>query len=372
VTKTFVSRLILNVCSCSASSQPARLEATCTQDYLFPYKLRRWLISAALAFYCLPSMAEQTPTPFEAEYKVTKGIMSVGTTKRRLVDQGNGSYLFESITKASGVAKLFTSGTVVERSHWHWSDNKFVPLEYEYHNSGAQKRDVKLKFDWVTMQVTNIINGEPWTMKIAENTLDKLVYQLAIMYDLSEGEESLLYQVADGGKTKTYDIKITKEEKVAIEFGKFNTTKIVRTLNDRKITMWCAKELRYLPVKIERRTKGDTPIVAELVDLSGIEYSPHIAPPAKKKQVTNTAPQVPTESSPATPPGTVSEPRSTTTTTPAVTTQPLTSPSITTPSAATPAAPAKPSTHAEPIPPAVEPAPQTAPIVQTPATEQQQ
>ena len=332
-----------------------------------PCKFRRWVISTTLALYCLPGMADQTPVPFSAEYKVTKGIMSVGTTKRRLKDEGNGNYLFESITEASGVAKLFTSGTVVERSHWHWSNNKFVPLEYEYHNSGAQKRDVKLIFDWVTMQVTNIINGEPWTMKIEENTLDKLVYQLAIMYDLSEGEDTLLYQVADGGKTKTYDIKITKEEKMAIDFGKFNTTKIVRTQKDRTITMWCAKELSYLPVKIERRTEGDTPIVAELVELKGIEFSRHIEPSPK-----NAAPSQPTAQTPATPSTSSVQPQTAPSapTTPAQSAKPVEPSTTGNAPAIAPAdaqAPAKPTTPAKSSPSEAKPT-TTAPAT-TPSTQ---
>jgi len=313
---------------CRASSQWTQKTHSHKKICANKLYLLRWFVTTTIALYFLPAIAEQTPIPFSAEYKVTKGIMSVGTTKRQLKDEGNGNYMFESVTQASGVAKLFTSGTVIERSRWRWKDNKFTPLEYEYHNSGNQKRDVKMIFNWDTNQVTNIINGEPWTMKIEENTLDKLVYQLAIMYDLSEGEETLLYQVADGGKTKTYDIKITKEEKVAIEFGKFNTTKIVRSLKDRTITMWCAKELRYLPVKIERRKGDDTPIVAELVDLSGITISRDtepqtpVATPAQPAAPVETLPSAAmpagdtSQVAPAPSPSPSPSPSTTTTTTP--------------------------------------------------------
>jgi len=368
VIKALVSRLISSTYMCSAFRQRNRRPSTRANSIRLAFKIQRWLISTAVAFYCLPGMTDQKPVPFSAEYKVTKGMLSVGTTKRHLKDEGNGNYLFESITQASGVAKLFTSGTVIERSHWHWNNNKFIPLEYEYHNSGAQKRDVKLIFDWVTMQVTNIINGEPWTMKIEENTLDKLVYQLAIMYDLSEGEDTLLYQVADGGKTKTYDIKITKEEKMAIDFGKFNTTKIVRTQKDRTITMWCAKELSYLPVKIERRTEGDTPIVAELVELTGIEFSRHVAPGAKPTLPTAPAAQSPVKQTTPIEPASAAKPQPTIPDNPLAPAQPSATDKspVTVPAAKQgpeiPATPAKsPAMEAKPAMPAPSTTPPTAP-----------
>jgi len=228
------------------------------------------LLPSTVAFAELGEVPGTKPTPFTAVYKVTKGIMSVGTTKRTLQDQGDGNYVFESVTKPGGIAKLFTSGKVIERSHWRMVDDKPVPQEYVYTNSSDQKRNVKVEFDWMNYRVTNTVNGDPWSMELEDETLDKLVYQLAIMYDLSQGASVLLYTVADGGKTKTYDIKIEGEERIVTELGIFNTVKISRTNNDRTTVMWCAKELQYLPAKIEQTKKDDTPITAELIELSGI------------------------------------------------------------------------------------------------------
>lgn len=212
-----------------------------------------------------------TPIPFTAHYQVTKGVMSVGSTKRTLQDKGNGQFVFESVTKPGGIAKLFTRGKVVERSHWRLQDNRLVPHEYTYQNSSDQKRNVKLLFNWEQNEVTNIINGDPWKMELEEYTLDKLLYQLAIMYDLSEGKKDLLYKVADGGTMKTYDIKITGVERVSIDLGDFDTVKVVVTKSKRQTTLWCAKELQFLAVRIEQRKKDDdVPVTANLIELEGI------------------------------------------------------------------------------------------------------
>ena len=214
--------------------------------------------------------AQELPTTFTAKYAVSKGIMSVGSTVRTLRHKGDGYFVFESVTKPGGIAKLFTSGKVVERSHWQWQENKMIPHEYIYINSSDQKRDVKLIFNWEAYEVTNIINGDPWTMELETDTLDKLIYQLAIMYDLNAGNNNLHYKVADGGTMKTYDMKIEGEERLVMELGVFNTVKVVRNTKNREITMWCARELQFLPVKIEQRRNDDGPVTANLVELSGI------------------------------------------------------------------------------------------------------
>jgi hypothetical protein len=225
----------------------------------------------ALILFNPAALGGQTPTPFTAHYQVTKGVMSVGRTTRTLRDNGKGEFIFESVTKPGGIATLFTRGKVVERSHWRWQDNNLVPYEYIYQNSSDQKRDVKLIFNWQSLQVTNIINGDPWTMQLEENTLDKLLYQLAIMYDLNAGKENLSYKVADGGTMKIYDVAIGGKEKLAIEMGVFDTIKVVITKNNRQTTLWCAKKLQYLPVRIEQqKEEDDGRITADLIELEGI------------------------------------------------------------------------------------------------------
>ncbi|WP_455223529.1 DUF3108 domain-containing protein [Kaarinaea lacus] len=245
--------------------------------------LRLAVISFIVAFSTI-AWSAAFPTPFTAQYQVTKGVMSVGSTTRILHDKGNGNFVFESVTKPGGIAKLFTRGKVVERSYWRWQENNLVPHEYTYQNSSDQKRDVKLIFNWQEFEVTNIINGDPWTMDLEENTLDKLLYQLAIMYDLSNGKESLIYKVADGGTMKVYDVVIGGKERLSMDIGVFDTIKVVITKNNRQITLWCAEKLQYLPVRIEQRKKDDGPVTANLIELKGIplpgnQSTPEAAPP---------------------------------------------------------------------------------------------
>jgi len=239
------------------------------------HKLALWivffLISCGGLLLTGSATAEHQPKLFTAYYTVSKGIMPIGTTKRSLKKNKSGHYVFESLTKPEGIAKWFIKGNVLERSTWSFDSKQFIPREYEYNNSGSDKRrNVKLVFNWGKKQVTNIINGDPWTMPLDTGTLDKLLYQLVVMYDLTDNKTPLLYQVADGGKLKSYELAIGGEEKLQTELGTFDTVKISRIGKKRKIIFWCAKVLDYMPVRIQQQKQGASKFTADLVKLEGI------------------------------------------------------------------------------------------------------
>lgn len=210
---------------------------------------------------------------FSAVYKVKKGAFTIGETKRTLSRQGDNRYLFESITRPAGFGHLLTDGQVIERSEWRFrpQDHLIQPLIYTYFNSGGEKkRDARLAFDWQKHTVTNTINGEPWKMPLVDGTQDKLVYQLRVMADLGNGGTQLNYPVADGGKLKTYQLQIVGKETIRTELGLFDTLRIQRTHGKRVTTLWCAKKLSYLPVRIEQRKGNDSPVKAILTSVTGL------------------------------------------------------------------------------------------------------
>ena len=123
------------------------------------------------------------------------------------------------------------------------------------------------------MQVFIDDKKKPWQLKIEQNTLDKLVYQLALMSDLADNKTLLNYRIADGGKLKDYKIKILDEEIITTPLGRINTIKLTRERvrsKGRETTLWCAPALNYLPVKLEHTEKGGSIFTAVLRRLKGI------------------------------------------------------------------------------------------------------
>ena len=95
-----------------------------------------------------------------------------------------------------------------------------------------------------------------------------------IIWDLQAGKESLQYTVADGGKTKIYNFEILGEETIKTPLGELETIKLERHRPDsrRKSTLWCARQLEFLPVKVENIETDGKVTIALIQSLDGIAY----------------------------------------------------------------------------------------------------
>ncbi len=221
--------------------------------------------------------AEESPTipTFTAHYELLRnGKMKVGEVKRTTTVQENGAITFESYSKTTGLAALFIKDKITERSTYILDGNTIQPQNYLYDRKGGKRsRVVKLNFDWTNKNVTNAINGAPWQMEISPGTQDKLSYQLQLMLDLQAGLTQFDYPVADGGTLKAYRFTLLGEETIKTPMGKIETIKIKRERaadSKRKTTIWFAKSLRYLPVRIKQGKSDKEFVTLEIKKVEGI------------------------------------------------------------------------------------------------------
>lgn len=239
------------------------------------YEWRTWpaLVMFFLLFLLPPALAVATelPTSFTAIYDVKKGPITIGETRRSLTPDGPNRFIFESVTRPTGVSRLLRGGQVVERSQWIWHGRHLRPLEYTYFNQGGKNpRTINLKFDWSQRKLTNTINGNPWRMPLADDlTVDKLLFQLRLMHDLPSSQRQLHYPVADGGRLKMYSLEILGTETVQIPSGTYKTIRVRRSNGALQTTFWCAEKLGFLPVRIERRKADEGTINAVLRSVQG-------------------------------------------------------------------------------------------------------
>lgn len=223
-----------------------------------------------------PVFAEhQLPTPFEADYSVYRKGAKVAKMQRRFNQLENGHYFYRSETRTTGLVSLFRKDHIVEETTWKLSEEELFPSHYLYRHTGGKKdRHVEVNFDWRENTITNSINGASWQMPTQARIMDKLLYQLAIMQDLKSGRIPLSYTIADGGKIKPYHFEILGEERIKTDLGEFNTIKLFRHKPNsrRQSTLWCAKELHYLPVRLENIEKDGAKTVVEINSLAGIAF----------------------------------------------------------------------------------------------------
>ena len=246
--------------------------------------IQRIIIALSICFPPTLTYAADTSAPelveFTAYYKVIKGGITIGETKRTLKAIEPGLYQFSSETSPRGLFSWISDAYVIEQSQWRLENNEFQPMQYHYRNSKDDKiRDVKLMFDWEKQRVTNIINGDPWHMALHAGLQDKLLYQLKMMHDLQSGAENLSYSVADGGKIKQYTIDRLGEETLDIPLGQFVTTKLQRVTDTKTTIWWCAEQLQFLPIKIQQKKHEGSRVVAVLYKLEGIAVPEPIPEP---------------------------------------------------------------------------------------------
>ena len=231
----------------------------------------------ALILICTfsPTCLFADPIPdFAANYSIHLNGIQAGELKRSLVTNNDGTRLFKSKTQAKGLFALLKPEVIIETSLWSGSEKLIKPLEYRYTRTGGRKnKRVALDFNWVTRQIYIDDAKRPWSLDLESATLDKLLYQLALMSDLEEKKVTFNYRIADGGKIKHYLITKTNQEVISTPMGKIEAIKLTRERSrpkDRKTTLWCAPALNYLPVMLEHIEKDGTIFTAKLRRLRGI------------------------------------------------------------------------------------------------------
>ena len=103
-------------------------------------------------------------------------------------------------------------------------------------------------------------------LPIQPGLLDELSVHVALMQALSDGRTPEGFVMLDGDHIKEYLYTAEGEERLQTEVGEYDTV-IFRSSrpNSRKGTwFWCAPELGYLPLKIERRDGKDVTVSMRL------------------------------------------------------------------------------------------------------------
>ncbi len=230
--------------------------------------------ATAVALCAGAASASGLPERFDASFVLSADGIEVGQTRWLLEPAGDGRYLYRSHSETVGIAKLMRHERIEERSEWRFDDTGRVqPLHYAYSRSGDRRaRNVSVEFDWDDGRVLNTLNGHTWSMELKRGTLDKLVYLLALMHDLSEGARATRYAIADGGRLKQYQLVVVGEERIDTVLGPLEALVVERRRDGEEegtTRVWCAPALRFLPVQVEHREE-DGVVRLTLTRIEGI------------------------------------------------------------------------------------------------------
>jgi hypothetical protein len=230
-------------------------------------RLLTWPFALALGSLLAAATAATELPGFHASYQVRNGAMTLGTIERTLRRDGE-HYVYQSVTESAGLAALLKKQRTTERSMFNINDGVPRPDHYHFHRlSGSKDRTRETHFDWDSGQAQSTADGKSFATTLTEHSSDPLLYQIALMVDLSNARLELRYDVADRGRLKTYRFDDLGEQNVVTPAGDFVARLIRREKGDRgSTTFWCAAQLNFLPVRVDLVDDDGETTIAELTD----------------------------------------------------------------------------------------------------------
>ncbi len=212
---------------------------------------------SVITFLLLAQSTMALPKAFQANYKVSKGSLTLGNLHTSLKYSGN-NYSYHKYTKATGFAALLTGIRITENTDGQVSGHIITPKKYLFNQSkrGGGKVD-NINFSRNT--ATGNYKKKYFSVKTSADIQDKASMELLLAHDLSQNKSQLTYNIVTQGEKTQYRFQKLGNEKLKTPAGIFNTVKVkvVRSTNARETIFWMAKELDYMPVKIRHREKKD-------------------------------------------------------------------------------------------------------------------
>lgn len=205
------------------------------------------------------SWADLLASGFNAEYQVQHNGIQLGTTTQKLskLNDTNWEYHGEAIPR--GFVTLFVSDRITESSRFTLHNNIIRPLHYLYlhRKSRNRERKIELRFDWDKKSVQSIHENK--IFELPNNTQDLMTFQLQLMRHLQTQQTPLTIPIATRKAVVNYPMQIRGEEKLEVPAGEYTVLKLDSQEADKdRYTLWFAKSLDYLPIKIEKIDKdGD-------------------------------------------------------------------------------------------------------------------
>ncbi len=226
-----------------------------------------WLLCRALS---VPAAEDHRPAPFVAVYAVKAGGVGAGRMTRTLAFTADDGYRFSSLIESEGFVALLKPTRIAEESTGRWHDAHPVTTRYTHSKiSGKKRKETVIVFDWQAARSRATINGTPVDGELEPGAIDKLSYQLALMRDLAAGVTELRYRVADAGGGKEYRLERRAGESVRAAGARYDTVPVAYVRDDgRRTVLWCARQLGYLPARIEYTEKDGKVTTAELVSVT--------------------------------------------------------------------------------------------------------
>ncbi|HCK76857.1 MAG TPA: hypothetical protein DHW07_06900 [Gammaproteobacteria bacterium] len=207
-----------------------------------------------------PSASNLILEPFQSEYGVD--YSGFQASRKVSLEKVGEEYILRSTTRLKGIARLSGYGPVYEVSRFVMYNGMIRPTLYSIgEDKKNPKRDIRIKFDWVSGISKGFAKGEARSFPLSPGMQDPLSFELMGRLLLAEGKRDFVLQVHEGHRVRDYRFIEEEEETLNIASRALSSTRFFIDRNSsRELYYWFADDAGYLPLQIrqlhEQKTKG--------------------------------------------------------------------------------------------------------------------
>jgi hypothetical protein len=225
-------------------------------------RLRCELILAVLPLLAggaLPALASAGELkPFTASYSITAKGLAAGIAEVQLEELPDGRWSYRFHTSPRGLGRLVGPPelSMSSRSVFRIREDKLIPESFAAEDgTRSNTNDQDIVFDWAGGRVRGVAERKPVDLPIQPGLLDELSVHVALMHAQLVGRTLERFVMLDGDRIKDYVFTPEGRERLKTAIGEHDTVILrINRPDSRKSTwFWCAPELGYLPLKVERR-----------------------------------------------------------------------------------------------------------------------
>ncbi len=193
--------------------------------------------------------AHPLPRHAQLTFAVYQGLngFRIGEVKHQLEINGD-EYTLESVTRTTGLAKLFKSYQLTQTSRGKVGKQGLQPGTFKEEKiMRGSKQNLGASFDWPS-QILRFSHGGETALPADAQDILSIFYQLS---QLSLNREIIALAVSNGKKLQKYEIEIVAEEEISTPLGHLRALHL-RKLHKQGETgfeIWLGLEYRLLPVK---------------------------------------------------------------------------------------------------------------------------
>ena len=213
--------------------------------------------------------------PYRAVYRVEQDGKDTGTSEWALTyDADRDVYRFVSSLSAKGPLQLALPNPIVERAEFKYENGQIQPLQFWYEDGSRKgEQSSHTVFDWTQSRAVTTAHDRRTELELRPGVLDRASMQVAVMRDMASAEGPRDYLLADGDAIMVYRYSRHGQESLEAPAGTVETQVFVqqREGSSRRLLLWVAPELAFLPVRMEQQKDAQTDVIftLEFVELNG-------------------------------------------------------------------------------------------------------